>query len=302
MDHLRTFATDPRVRSRGWLRRWGRLGAALGRAWTPLAGSDPSFQSTCPLAGASHTNCRDSAWRPSAPSATKQVAHRRPLGNGRMRDDPMKTRPASLHDPHQRRRGRKALACADPRLGGWIRAHGDVDPGARRPAYALLVSSIVGQQLSTKAAATIRARLLEAAGGRFEPRALLGLDDARLRACGISQQKARYLRDLSEHVLDGRLRPEQLWRHDDEEVVGRLTEVKGLGRWTAQMFLIFGLGRPDVLSTGDLGLLNAAQLLIGSPVPAADFEAMGEAWRPWRSLASLHLWHELDSRREAANP
>jgi DNA-3-methyladenine glycosylase II len=169
-----------------------------------------------------------------------------------------------------------------------------------RPAdpYGALVRSIVGQQLSTKAARTIYERLIAVFEGRTPtPAELLEVDPEELRSAGLSRAKVAYLRDLAEHVADGDLELERLAELPDEEVSIQLTAVKGLGPWTVDMFLIFHLGRPDVLPVGDLGIRRAAQLAFGLddlPGPA-ELERLAEPWRPWRSLACLYLWRSLDS-------
>ena len=203
--------------------------------------------------------------------------------------------PSPLHDPDQRRRGRRHLAKVDPELARTISHLGDRRPGRRIPHFERLCGTIIGQQLSVVAARTITDRLRRRAG-RLDPAALAGLDDADLRACGLSAAKAAALRDLCAHVDDGRLRPDQLWRSDDETVTERLVRVRGIGPWSADMFLLFGLGRRDVWATGDLGLRRALQLMDGledmPSVPA--MIARAEAWRPWRGLASLYLWARLE--------
>lgn len=202
----------------------------------------------------------------------------------------------SLHDPHQRRRARRALLAADPCLAPWIQQLGDVWQPRRTSNFAVLCGIIVNQQISVKAGATIGRRLRLAAGGRLAPRSLTALDDQKLIECGLSRQKRAALRDLAAHAVEGRLRPDHLWRKPDEEVIAALVAVRGLGRWSAEMFLIFGLGRPDVFSTGDLGLRNGIARLRGvdePPTPMA-MAALAETWRPWRSLASCYLWALLD--------
>jgi DNA-3-methyladenine glycosylase II len=170
----------------------------------------------------------------------------------------------------------------------------------RRPAdaYGALLRAIVGQQLSTKAARTIFERLT----GLFDdhtptPRELLDADPEQLRGAGLSRAKVAYLRDLAERVEDGDLELDRLAELPDEEVAEQLTEVKGLGQWTVDMFLIFHLGRPDVLPVGDLGIRRAAQIAYGlDELPgAAELERIAEPWRPWRSLACLYLWRSMDS-------
>ena len=170
----------------------------------------------------------------------------------------------------------------------------------RRPteAYGALLRAIVGQQLSTKAAKSIYGRLEEMFDGRAPtPAELLAADPEEVRAVGLSRPKVAYLRDLAEHVEDGRLELDRLADLPDDEVIAQLIAVKGLGEWTAHMFLIFHLGRPDVLPVGDLGIRNAAALayeLEGPPKPA-ELTELAEAWRPHRSLASLYLWRSLDN-------
>ena len=170
----------------------------------------------------------------------------------------------------------------------------------RRPgdAYGALVRSIVGQQLSTKAARTIFERLVELFDGHTPtPRQLLDADPEQLRGAGLSRAKVAYLRDLAERVEDGDLELEQLAELPDEQVAEQLTQVKGLGEWTAHMFLIFHLGRPDVLPVGDLGIRRAVQIAYGlKELPdATELERIAEPWRPNRSLACLYLWRSLDN-------
>jgi DNA-3-methyladenine glycosylase II len=171
--------------------------------------------------------------------------------------------------------------------------------------YGVLVRSITGQQLSTKAAATIYGRLTELYGGRTPtPREILATDPQQLRAVGLSNAKAAYLRDLAEHIVDGELPVDELTELPDAEVAKLLMAVKGLGRWTVDMFLMFHLGRPDILPVGDLGIRKAVQTHYGlKELPkAAEIEQIAEAWRPHRTLASLYLWESLDNRPGAGNP
>src|SRR3954462_7193506 len=195
------------------------------------------------------------------------------------------------------------LRKADEVMGTLVKEHGHLDASQRgrgRPkdAYGALIRSIVGQQLSTKAARTIYERLTNQFGGHTPtPRQLLEADPEDIRAAGLSRTKVAYLRDLAEHVEDGELDLEQLAELPDGEVIAQLTAIKGLGVWTAHMFLIFHLGRPDVLPVGDLGIRRAAQIAYGLddlPEPA-ELEGLAEAWRPYRSLACLYLWRSLDN-------
>jgi DNA-3-methyladenine glycosylase II len=196
-----------------------------------------------------------------------------------------------------------ALRKADDVLARLIAEHGPLDENSRRrgrphDAYGALLRSIVGQQLSTKAARSIYERLTELFGGRTPtPRELLEIDPELIREAGLSRAKVAYLRDLAEHVEDGELDLQALPELDDEEVSAQLTAIKGLGRWTVDMFLIFHLGRPDVLPVGDLGIRRAVQVQYGlKDLPdAPKLEEIAEPWRPWRSLACLYLWTSLDN-------
>jgi DNA-3-methyladenine glycosylase II len=177
--------------------------------------------------------------------------------------------------------------------------------GRPNDAYGTLVRSITGQQLSTKAAATIYGRLTELYDGRTPtPEEILATDPQHLRAIGLSNAKAAYLRDLAEHIVDGELPVDQLAELPDAKVYELLTAIKGLGRWTVDMFLMFHLGRPDILPVGDLGIRKAMQIQYGmEELPkAAEMEQIAEAWRPHRTLASLYLWESLDNRPGAGNP
>jgi DNA-3-methyladenine glycosylase II len=188
-----------------------------------------------------------------------------------------------------------ALA-ADPVMAAVTAAIGEVRVGVQPDRFVSLASAIVGQQMSGAAASTIWKRF--AALGPVEPAAVLGLDEAALRSCGLSGQKVRYLRDLSERIHTGDLDLASLDAQDDDAVVAEVTRVKGVGRWTAEMFLLFSLARPDVLALDDGGLLRAAgwALELGRAATGAELAAAGEAWRPYRSVASLYLWACLDRR------
>ena len=162
--------------------------------------------------------------------------------------------------------------------------------------YGALLRAIVGQQLSTIAARTIYGRVLELFGGRVPtPRELLDVSDEALRGAGLSRAKVLYLRDLAERVEDGRLQLDRLPKLSDDEVSAELTAVKGIGQWSADMFLIFQLQRKDVLPVGDLGIRRAIERLYKLPkIPDAPTALnIGEPWRPYRSLASLYLWQSL---------
>lgn len=200
---------------------------------------------------------------------------------------------------------REQLAASDATMAALIERVGEIDLATRlrrrseeRPAdaYGALLRAIVGQQLSTKAARTIYGRILELFDGSTPtPEQLLEAEEADLRAAGLSGRKVEYVRDLAGHVLSGELELDRLAELSDEEVVEEIVAVRGLGVWTAEMFLLFHLERPDVLSGGDLGIRKAVQIeyeLDEMPAPARVLE-IGEPWRPHRSLASLYLWESL---------
>jgi DNA-3-methyladenine glycosylase II len=207
--------------------------------------------------------------------------------------------------PEDYQKARRLLMRRDPVLGAAIRRIGPCLMAERQRADHLsaLVGAIVSQQLSTKAAATIYGRFVALfADGVLGPDAITSLDEATLRGAGLSGQKIGYLRDLCARIADGRLRLDELDALPDEEVIERLTAVKGFGRWTAEMFLMFRLHRPDVLPVGDLGILNAVQKLNRlrkRPRPDRLLE-LGEAWRPYRSVACWYLWQTL--RMDAVLP
>jgi DNA-3-methyladenine glycosylase II len=163
-------------------------------------------------------------------------------------------------------------------------------------AYGALLRAIVGQQLSTKAARTIYLRVVDLFGDTTpSPEQLLEASEEDLRGCGLSGRKTEYVRDLARHVLSGELELDRLGKLEDEQVIEEIVAVRGLGRWTAEMFLLFHLQRPDVLSGGDLGIRKAIQVeyeLEEMPTPTRVLE-IGEPWRPYRSLASLYLWESL---------
>lgn len=184
-----------------------------------------------------------------------------------------------------------------------VRRVGPLDEGQKqrgRPedGYGALVRTIVGQQLSTKAARSIYGKLTAHFDGETpSPEGVLAAKVDELRACGLSRPKISYLRDLAGRTLEKDLLFEEMGEMPDEEVIARLTAVKGLGRWSADMFLIFHLRRPDVMPIGDLGIRRAVEKAYGLPgMPdAKELESLSEPWRPERTLASLYLWESLDN-------
>jgi len=208
------------------------------------------------------------------------------------------------HPLAEQPRALEHLRKADKVMARLLKEYGSPDGVLRRrgrrpdDAYGALLRSIVGQQLSTKAARTIYERLT----GLYEdrtpsPAEIIATDPEALRAVGLSRAKAAYLRDLAERIEDGELDLDHISELPDEEVSEQLVAVKGLGQWTVDMFLIFHLGRPDVLPVGDLGIRRAAQIAYGlDDLPdAAELERLAEPWRPHRSLACLYLWRSLDN-------
>jgi DNA-3-methyladenine glycosylase II len=195
-------------------------------------------------------------------------------------------------------RARRLLMRRDPVLAETIRRIGACGMASRLLTDHLttLVRAIVGQQLSSKAAATIFGRLRALfPDGEITVEGLQALDDAALRGVGLSSQKLAYLRDLSARITDGRLQLDELDQLSDEHVIERLIAVKGFGRWTAEMFLMFRLQRPDVLPVGDLGICTAVQRIYRlrqRPKPER-LKKIGEAWRPYRSIACWYLWESL---------
>ncbi|MGB7718271.1 MAG: DNA-3-methyladenine glycosylase [Bryobacteraceae bacterium] len=188
------------------------------------------------------------------------------------------------------------LKRSDPVLSGIIDRVGDYGIEFRDPDFETLVKSIVYQQLSGRVANVIFGRVVKAAGGKLTPANILKLRPARMRALGLSGQKTAYIRDLARHTRDGRVDFAELLDLPDEAVIERLTEVKGIGVWTAHMFLIFALRRTDVLPLGDLGIRAAIRKAYGFaelPEPA-EMETLAARWRPYCTVASWYLWRSLE--------
>jgi DNA-3-methyladenine glycosylase II len=193
-------------------------------------------------------------------------------------------------------RARRLLMRRDPKLAALIKRVGKRRPGpaSNLEPYGALVRAILSQQLSTKAADTIHGRVVALVGGveRLSAASLLTVAPDALRAAGVSRPKISYLRDLAAHVHDGRLDLHALEHLPDEDVIAAITAVKGLGRWSAEMYLMFRLRRPDVFPVADLGIVKGVQKLYGMkarPKPRT-MERMAEAWRPYRSVAAWYLW------------
>jgi DNA-3-methyladenine glycosylase II len=198
----------------------------------------------------------------------------------------------------------RTLGKRDRVLRKLIRAHPDIHLRRRSDPFTTLARAIVGQQISVKAADSIWRRFVAivaphartAAFPKLDARAVAATDIAPLRICGLSERKAEYLRDLASHFASGALDPKAWRKLDDEALIGALVEVKGIGRWTAEMFLIFHELRADVLPVDDIGLQRAIALHYrdgARPTPSA-MRDLAHAWRPYRSVATWYLWRSLD--------
>jgi DNA-3-methyladenine glycosylase II len=203
--------------------------------------------------------------------------------------------------PKEYEKARRHLMRRDKVLGSVVKKIGKCGMADRQRSDHLtaLVGAIVSQQLSTKAAATIFGRFVALfPEGRIPgPEAIAAQSDAALRGAGLSGQKVGYMRDLSARLIDGRLKLDELEELPDDQVIERLVAVKGFGRWTAEMFLMFRLHRPDVLPVGDLGIVNAMMRLyrLRKKPDAKRMHKIGDAWKPYRSVACWYLWQSLNS-------
>jgi len=189
----------------------------------------------------------------------------------------------------------RALMEQDEDLRALIEQVGEVSVDIDSDGYLSLARAICDQQISGTVATAIWGRFEALCSGKVTAEAVAGFDEEALRSVGFSRMKARYQLDLARHVTEGLLDFEELAALDDEEIIERLIAVKGVGRWTAQMYLIFSLEREDVFATADGGLRRSVALLKGIPVdaPAALIEALAEDWAPYRTIASLYLWRGL---------
>jgi DNA-3-methyladenine glycosylase II len=192
-------------------------------------------------------------------------------------------------------RAKRELARRDAVMGSVIRSHPRAHLVSRGDPFQTLARSVVGQQISVKAAQAIWDRVAATLRGVTPARAL-DAGSAQLLACGLSRRKVEYLLDLAAHFASGRLAPERWPAMTDDAVIAELVEVRGIGRWTAEMFLIFNLLRPDVLPVDDLGLQRAVSLRYraGRKVSEAGLRRIAKAWQPWRSVATWFLWRSLD--------
>ena len=196
------------------------------------------------------------------------------------------------------RKAIRHLKSSDRVLAALIKAHGtcNIKPALNHPFHAL-VSSIVSQQISASAARTIKGRMFDLLGAKvFTPEGILKMSPGDHKSAGLSRAKTEYIRGLSLAVKKGQLDFSSLGDCEEEEVISRLVALSGVGRWTAEMFLIFGLGRPDILSVNDTGLKRAFRLAYNlRQMPSADeMISIGEPWKPYRSVASWYLWRVID--------
>src|SRR3982074_1704450 len=192
-------------------------------------------------------------------------------------------------------RAKRALARRDPVMGAIMRAHPKVFLARRGEPFLTLARAIVGQQISVKAAQSVWDRLA-ACVGDMTPEGVLLKKRPELRACGLSDRKTEYIADLAQHFADGAIHVHRWPEMPDEEIIAELVEVRGIGRWTAEMFLMFNLLRPDVFPLDDLGLQKGIchAYFKKRKVSLRTIKKLGETWRPWRSVATWYLWRSLD--------
>jgi len=176
-----------------------------------------------------------------------------------------------------------------------IKTFPDAELNTRGDAFQTLARSIIGQQISVRAAQSVWERFA-ACAGEMTPARVAALTPESLRACGLSGQKVLYVKDLARHFEEGLVKPRRWTRLDDEAVIEDLVRVKGIGRWSAEMFLLFRMMRPNVLPVGDLGLQRAMEKLYneGEPLTRDEMRAIGKPWHPWSSVATWYLWRSLD--------
>jgi DNA-3-methyladenine glycosylase II len=192
-------------------------------------------------------------------------------------------------------RAKRALAKKDPVMAGIMRAHPKVFMMPRGEPFFTLARAIVGQQISVKAAQSVWNKVLVCVE-KISPEGVLKVKRTDLRACGLSDRKTEYIADLAQHFADGKIHVHRWPEMDDEAIIAELTEVRGIGRWTAEMFLMFNLLRPDVFPLDDLGLQKGIchAYFRKRKVSLRTMKKLGETWRPWRSVATWYLWRSLD--------
>jgi len=192
-------------------------------------------------------------------------------------------------------RAKRTLARRDAVMGGIMRAHPRIHLVPRGAPFQTLARAIVGQQISVKAAQSVWERFCLCVED-VVPEKVLKKERPRLRACGLSDRKVEYIADLARHFADGTIHVHRWPAMEDEAIIAELTEVRGIGRWTAEMFLIFSLLRPDVFPLDDLGLQKGIRLnyFRKRAVSLKTMQTLGNSWRPWRSVATWYLWRSLD--------
>ena len=192
-------------------------------------------------------------------------------------------------------KAKRSLARRDPVMAAIIRAHPKVFMVRRGEAFMTLARAICGQQISVKAAQAVWNRLVLCCS-EMTPEKVLAKKRPELRACGLSDRKTEYIADLAQHFVDGKIHEKRWHEMDDEAIILELTDVRGIGRWTAEMFLMFNLLRSDVFPLDDLGLQKGIRVAYfkGRKVSLGRMRKLGESWRPWRSVATWYLWRSLD--------
>jgi len=192
-------------------------------------------------------------------------------------------------------KAKRALGRRDPVMGGIMRSHPKIFLARRGEPFLTLARAIVGQQISVKAAQSVWGRFA-ACVGEVTPENVLLKERPVLRACGLSDRKTEYIADLAQHFADGAIHVHRWPEMSDEDIIAELVEVRGIGRWTAEMFLMFNLLRPDVFPLDDLGLQKGIRVAYfrNRKVALSTMRRLGEQWRPWRSVATWYLWRSLD--------
>jgi DNA-3-methyladenine glycosylase II len=192
-------------------------------------------------------------------------------------------------------RAKRALSRRDPVMARIMKGHPGIHLVSRGDAFQTLARSIVGQQISVKAAQSVWDRFCLCVKN-VTPESVVAADRKAMRACGLSDRKTEYIADLAQHFADGKIHVQRWPEMDDEAIIAELVEVRGIGRWTAEMFLIFSLMRPDVFPLDDLGLQKAicVSYFRKRKVALSTMSRIGETWRPWRSVATWYLWRSLD--------
>ena len=192
-------------------------------------------------------------------------------------------------------RAKRALARRDPVMGVIMRRHPGVYMTVRGEPFMTLARAICGQQISVKAAQSVWDRVVVCCGA-VTPEKVLARKRTELRACGLSDRKTEYIADLAQHFVDGKIHARNWPQMSDEEIIAELTDVRGIGRWTAEMFLMFNLLRADVFPLDDLGLQKGIRVAYfkGRKISLGRMRKLGDSWRPWRSVATWYLWRSLD--------